>query len=324
MLVPNQKITIKICSTIKSHYRNLGYDVKVGDVITVPIEHLSHGSCYKVNIICDVCGEIYQQKYSSYLNKRHENWGEIHNICPKCAKKFSKITYYEKTGYYSPFENPEVIEKTKQKNLEKYGYESPNQNPEVKRKKENNYFIKTGYKNPSQNPEVHDKKNDTYYKRTGYKYVGSSPEDRKKAMKTYYNKTGYKNPMQDPNNSRKTKPQIEIFNILKQDLYNVEMEVPLNRYSLDIVLNVKDCKIDIEYDGYNWHKNKQDFDRKRDNDVNRAGFKILRIKSGSKIPNKDELLRDIETLINEDDIWYKEIVLSDWEYRFNKDNNIHK
>ncbi len=48
-------------------YQKLGYNVNIGDQITIPIEHLSRGNDYIVSVRCDVCGTIKDVHYKDYL-----------------------------------------------------------------------------------------------------------------------------------------------------------------------------------------------------------------------------------------------------------------
>lgn len=56
-------------------------------------------------------------------------------------------------------------------------------------------------------------------------------------------------------------------------------------------------------------------DRRRDEFLKKEGYKILRIKSGHKIPSKEELIQSLNKLIRED-YSYTEIVLNDWNNNF--------
>lgn len=51
---------------------------------------------------------------------------------------------------------------------------------------------------------------------------------------------------------------------------------------------------------------------KRDIFVYNQGYKILRIKGGRKIPDKEALFNTIENLINSEQI-YSELILSDYK-----------
>ena len=54
-------------------------------------------------------------------------------------------------------------------------------------------------------------------------------------------------------------------------------------------------KIDIEYDGKFWHQNEEK-DKKRDANVENF-YKILRIKSKSKVPSDEELIKSVNLLL---------------------------
>lgn len=318
MLIPNQKI--EICITTKnmlSFYQELYPQLKMRDKIQIPIEQLQKGSCKKIKVKCDICGKIFERSYSNYLLSNHDEILDgIRDTCKKCCHSVASDVYKNRTGYSAPAANPDVQIKKQQKYFLQTGYNNPNQNPEVKQKKRDNYYNKTGYHNPSQNPEVKRKKNETYYINTGYKYCGTSPEDRKKAQDTYYQRTGYFNPMQNPKNAGRRSSNMcdSMIEIIKHNFDNVQIEVPLYRYSLDCVVNVNGCKIDIEYDGWFFHKDKADSDAIRDQKVIKSGMKVLRIKSGSLLPDEQHLIDSIVELSRTDQD-YKEIILKDWEYR---------
>lgn len=92
--------------------------------------------------------------------------------------------------------------------------------------------------------------------------------------------------------------------------------MPFKRYSLDCVVNINDCKIDIEYDGWFFHKDKVNADAKRNQELCDAGIKVLRVKSGSLVPDEQLLVNAIINL-SQSDLFYDEIILKDWEYREN-------
>jgi very-short-patch-repair endonuclease len=69
-------------------------------------------------------------------------------------------------------------------------------------------------------------------------------------------------------------------------------------------------KIAIEYDGWYWHKDKQDKDSERIIELLDDGWKVLVIKSAVKTPDKQTLNHFLLNLFP--DTPYKEIVLQDW------------
>lgn len=68
-------------------------------------------------------------------------------------------------------------------------------------------------------------------------------------------------------------------------------------FLLDVALFVNDIKIDIEYDGWYWHRNEQK-DNARNSVLLKLGWKIIRIQSGTCLPTDDELIRCINNAIN--------------------------
>ena len=88
---------------------------------------------------------------------------------------------------------------------------------------------------------------------------------------------------------------------------------------MDCVVNVNGCKIDIEYDGWFIHKDKECSDKNRDQKIIHNGMKVLRIKSGSLLPDEQCLVDSIIELSKTNQN-YKEIILKDWEDRENINN----
>ena len=320
MLIPNQKIQLTITTkNMLSFYQEFYPNLKMRDKIEIPIDLLQKQSCKKIQLQCDICGKTFYRSYNNYLACNHSNsLNGVRDTCKECCHSVASEVYKHKTGYNAPASNPEVKKKAQEKYYLKTGYLNSNQNPEVKKKKAENYYAKTGYRNPSQNPEVQRKKNETYYNNTGYKYCGTSPEDRKKAQNTYYEKTGYLNPMQNPKNAGRKSSSMcnQMIEIIEKHFNNVQSEVPFKRYSLDCVVNINDCKIDIEYDGWFFHKDKVNTDLKRNQELCDAGIKVLRVKSGSLVPDEQLLVNAIINL-SQSDLFYDEIILKDWEYREN-------
>jgi hypothetical protein len=108
---------------------------------------------------CKTCGK----------NTRFNNL--IHGYSIFCSTKCSnnsievqnkkKETYFEKTGYRNPSQNPEIKEKKKETCLENSGCEYSMQNSEIREKRKQTYFEKTGYENPMQNPESRKKQKES-------------------------------------------------------------------------------------------------------------------------------------------------------------------
>ena len=101
---------------------------------------------------------------------------------------------------------------------------------------------------------------------------------------------------------------------LQKDLCKMvggELNVVFDVYWLDVVVEHGDIRIDIEYDGWYWHRDKLKDDAKRDEFLIEAGWHVLRIRSGAFLPSPDQLEKAILRLIN-GETWV-EIVLDDWK-----------
>lgn len=86
-----------------------------------------------------------------------------------------------------------------------------------------------------------------------------------------------------------SKPQVELFNIVKGIYPNAKLNYQILNYSVDIV--IKEIKLAIEYDGSYWHKDKEK-DNLRQNKIMNEGWNFLRYRD--RVPDKDELVRDIK------------------------------
>lgn len=78
--------------------------------------------------------------------------------------------------------------------------------------------------------------------------------------------------------------------------------------AIDIALPKE--KIAIEYDGWFWHGHNVDYDKQRDANLLAIGWKILRIRSGRKLPTQNQLDNSLAQLRNDE--VRVEIILDDW------------
>lgn len=83
-------------------------------------------------------------------------------------------------------------------------------------------------------------------------------------------------------------------------------------FYIDVALFQEGKKIAIEYDSYYWHKNKKDQDNRKTLTLKELGWKLLRIKSDWKIPDKSQLILALQALEDND---YCEMTLDDWVKR---------
>lgn len=301
MINNEQLVKIKYNAKIASHYKNLGYTFKPGDIIDVPVKHLTEGSHVKIEVACDCCGHIFERSYYSHLIYHKEHGIDL---CRECRKQERYNTNLEKYGFKIPSQNKEIKSKIQKTNLDRYGYPCSLQGDSVIEKTRNTIMNKYGCLNVSNNKIIREKACNTMLKKYGVKYSMQSPELKEKALKSYSNHgTG-----------KASRQQIKIYDMLK-DKYECILNYPEHPYMLDCYINVDGTQIDIEYDGWYWHKDRTNEDKKRDIALKNKGYKILRIKSRMQLPTYLQLAENIDHLINSED-YYTEIILDDW-------NNTH-
>lgn len=254
---------------IRKHNKEL---VKRDTQITVNVKDLTTGSHARVLVKCDYCGSIKEVTYKDYL-KNHD--GELGDCCVKCRPIKHRNTMLEKYGVENSMKMDGMLDKIKEHNNEKFGCDWPQMNKEVREKSIKTMLEKYGVEHALQYDEFHQKAWDSM-KKNGYSYT--------------------------------SKPQIKLSEMLKEIYGNCELEVPCGRCSLDCLVNFNGVKIDVEYDGWYWHQDKER-DTRRDNFIKSKGYKVLRVKSNNKneLPTKEQLQEHIQMLI--DGYNYTEIIM---------------
>ena len=336
MLIENQMIDIYWCPANKEHFINKGYVfTKWRDLFQVKAEDLQKTSTKKVKVKCDYCGKIYETTYKLYFAGIQEN---NKSACKKCAKLKREELFEEKHGVKNPFQLKETQEKIKQTNLEKYGVENPGQNEEIKERiKQTNlerYGVETllkndnfrkeiekimieryGVSNPFMSKEFQDKAKQTNLEKYGVENISLLPEIVEKRKQTSLEKRGVECPFQDPlviekirkslsqnNSTPKSKSEIEMCNNLKEIFGEDKIfpEYPFEKITMDCLLVINDIKIDVEYDGWYWHKDRQEEDKKRNYYLLKKNFRIIRFVCKNKNPSKQQLKEAVDKIINED------------------------
>lgn len=357
--MPNQLVEVKIVPSNIKHFRNLGYLVKMMDIIFVPVEHLMDNSHSKIWVKCDVCGESYQKEYKTYANGHSYNMDTCINCSyiksqKTCLEKYGvenvahlqevkekkEITCLRKYGETNVAKTKEVQDKMKQTNIKKYGVPYAAQNPDIQEKIIQTNLERYGCKRPTQNKEVQDKTKVTMLARYGVEHIMQSEEFRQKIKNTNLQKYGFESPLQSPDIQQKiintnierygvsyailsasiqiSSQQRKIYELIKQKYSNAELNYPFSNCLLDMFVCINNINIDIEYDGSYWHQDQQK-DIRRDKFLQAQGFKVLRIRSGHKIPSEEKLFSAINELATTNCI-FKEIILSDWNQEQHKIN----
>ena len=195
MAILEEYVEVTPNSRSLKHYRDLGYDAKIGVPLRVAVNDLTDGSRVKVTCICDNCGTQRVQRYNAYtFSAKKNNKGEY--FCVSCAnraeekKEKIKQTNLERYGVTTTLLVPEVQEKIRQTNLERYGVEYPRQNEEVAEKFYNTMEERYGVRYSTQCPEIKQKAKETNIKKYGTPFATQNPVVQEKIKQTNIERYG--------------------------------------------------------------------------------------------------------------------------------------
>ena len=294
MLKENQYIKVKWKGNNKDYYESLGYTfTKFNEEFLVKAEDLPNGSHQKVEVICDFCEDVIEKEYREYL--RNHKGGDC---CKKCQGKKALKTFNENLP-----EGKNRKDILKQGIIDKYGVDNVAKvkdfHDKAMKTHEERYGALTSLgikeinekaiKNSWSEDSIQKRKN-TNVEKYGQEWGLASEEIREKIANSYYK-----------NGTIKTsKPQMELYNLLKSKYEKCELNYPCGRCLLDCFVEVNGIKIDIEYDGWYFHEKTQQKDMRRDYFVKSKGYKILRIISNNGIPQEKEIEEKINILLNTD------------------------
>ena len=201
----------------------------------------------------------------------------------KEARAKAEVTWLTKYGTTNIMEVPEIKQRQRNSVFAKYGVYHPKQNKEIKAKERQHNLDKYGYEYVAQVPKFKEKMKATCLERYGVECGLSSDEIRAKGVLT----------LLEQGDVYTSKQQIELCEILKAEYGNCNLNQPCGRFSLDCVIVVNDIHIDVEFDGWYWHQNKQR-DRRRDEVVKSKGYKVFRILSDKKLPTGEKVGEKVE------------------------------
>lgn len=314
MLITNM-VEITVGARNLRHYRNLGYDVKMGDKITVNIEDIPKSSHTKITYKCDMCGELKDTEVY-YWNSR--TYAELGDYCRDCAIKIKLPKAMEDIYGYSNAANvPEIIEKKKSTNIDKYGNEWAIASDVVRGVALKSIYDKYGVYNVGKSSTVREKTRQTMLERYGVEYTAQSIELRDKMKNTCLIKYGVENiaclpefreKMQKTlcaNGTYPTSKAEQTVSTMLQEMYGKNNCFPhyaVGKLSLDCLLIINGIKIDVEYDGWYWHKDRANKDIARNAVLMKEGYKIIRIKADRKdtIPTNEQISNAVDYLVNSD------------------------
>lgn len=333
MILKEQKINIKVWSHNINHFKNIGYEVKMGDEIKINLMDLPRDSTREVKVLCDFCLEkgretLIKKRYKIALLNLENN---SKDCCKNCKNEKGRETLMREHGVSSPMQLESVKNKFKNSCIAKYGVENPSQSDIIKEKKKitniekhgtNHYFqtqefkIKAKKSNLNKYGVSHHTKSDIYkknYKNSILKKYGvENPAQsiivKQKYKKTCLDKYGvdsfYKSDvfkrkahqtMYENGTAPASKQQRYINKLL-----DGELNYPFKGSYIDIVLiNEKIC---IEYDGSGHDLGvkfgfpKETFinkEKTRQNKIINGGWKLIKIISTKDLLPSDEKIIEL-------------------------------
>ena len=322
-MIITKEVDVKWTLHVKEHYLNKGYpELKTGDIFTVLVEDLPSGSHIKVEVACDKCGAIKTMEYRNYIKDYTEKYGYLCRHCCSVKARDTQIERYGGVGLQSdkirakaratniirygcetPFENKEIYEKLRKTQNEKYG--GIGMASEKTRRKIEETNLKTrGVRNPSQSEDIKKKKAETCLQNYGVEHIFQDKERFAEILEK-----GRKTILE--NNNGKTSNMEKIVVDMLIEIYgekNCDPSKLVSSLTFDCLLTVGNDKIDVEYDGWYWHKDRVNADRRRNYKVLNLGYKVLRIKSKYKLPTKEQIIEAVDYLTKEGH-HFKEIIL---------------
>lgn len=151
---------------------------------------------------------------------------------------------------------------------------------------------KYGVKNVFQLDEIKEKIKQTCRKKYHCEYYSQSDEYKAKNVSEKIRESMMRN-----GTVPTSKPQLELYEKIKSIYPSCKLNYPFGPFSLDMYLKIKDVKIDIEYDGWYWHQDKER-DTRRNNYMFKNGLCVFRIFSKGSLPSEDELKKYIDGFVN--------------------------
>lgn len=334
MLIPNQRLIVKWCASNISWYKEKGYTyTKLGDEFEIAAEDLPIGSHYRVRVVCSYCGQEYETSFVQHI-RSEANFGDC---CQKCHQQKATKTCLAKYGVDNPFQADVCKEKARQTCLAKYGKERACQSDEIKDKIAKTNIKKYGNAMSLLSPNIKAKAENTLINKYGVKNVFDLAQVQENIRKTQEEKYGVGNIAHTPIISEKIKAnniqkygvpyttQVpEIINKMRASLYkngtvpsskneqamcsllkkmygeeNCIENFALDKINFDCLLLVGEEKIDVEYDGWYWHKPKQEYDKRRNYYVLKQGYKVLRFRANNAVPTEEQIQEAVDYLVKD-------------------------
>lgn len=215
------------------------------------------------------------------MTKKESNRRSLDRI--KCDEKINKTCNYRYGGV--GYKSKILDEKSKQTTFKKFGSD----NIMKLEKYKDLYRGENGVlSNPERRKKISNALKGKPSKLKGRKYIEiHGPEKTKKLIED----KKISGAIACSKMSNPSKPQVELYIMVKRLFNNAELNYPFSFYCLDIV--IPDKRICIEYDGSYWHQDKEK-DYKRQKDLERFGWKFIRYID--YIPTEEELKKDVQKI----------------------------
>lgn len=171
----------------------------------------------------------------------------------------------------------------------KYGVAYTTQTDNMKLKSKETCLNKYGVDNASKSDVVKKKIKNSFIEKYGVENIMYLDEYKEKIVQSF----------KQHGNTPTSNMQIKVSNILKEIFgqESIDDDVVVGYYICDMILNYCDCLIDVEYDGWYWHKDSAQRDAIRNKYIANKGYKILRIVSKESLPTKEQIIEAIDYLV---------------------------
>lgn len=283
-------VPIEVVPRNKRRFPDWGFDdVSVGDIVNVPISRLSPQSAFFVDVRCDYCSKIFRSRLYAYRNNKARSFFDT-DCCQECKQLKIEETMMAKYGVKSSLLLPEVQDKIKTTCLEKYGVEYPMFCADFQEKAEATMLQKYGVRHNMESEELRDKIKETLLRRYGVEHALQYPAFLEKAL-------------QKNQSIGVSAPQREMFERIKQLGYQCKLNYACGCFFYDVAVFCGDMMLDIEYDGYWWHKDRIDKDKERDRTTVNNGWKVIRFRPGERcndIPTSEQIQHAINVALHTD------------------------
>ena len=323
----DEYIEVPITARNVNHYKLKGYDIPMkysekskkevidtSKKIKVKVEHLPESSHIKIRYACDNCGRECITEYATWTRTTYPELGDL---CKECAIKIKlPQAIQDKYGADNCAKVSSIIDKKKQTNLSKYGNEWAIASNKVRETIIQSYLDNFGVDNPMKNEEVKERAKNTNNKKYGGNCSICDERVRQKSKETCLRKYGVSNAFQSKEIQEKARKTLykngntpsslaeKKLCCLLENIFGKDKcfpNYPVGNLSLDCLVIIGEHKIDFEYDGFYWHKNRAQKDAARNAVLMNEGYKIIRVKANNRdtLPTEERILQAVDYLVKD-------------------------